>query len=581
MFTNQSICSALFSAERLSQELPAFVLSDRSTLSYRSTAFAVQRLAERLRACGVRAGMRVAFLAPRGPLGVVGFLAISEVATCCPLNPRLKPQELAGVLSSMDISVLVHTGLDTVVRVTAEGAGVSVLAINGAFESLSVAQNPPIKAFAPFNGTYPAMLMATSGTTSQPKLVPLFHQQILSAAGAIGEAFNLGRDDLCLNPMPLHHVHGLISAALSSLLAGSPVHCSDGFSPAGFNTLFTELKPTWFTGSPAMHLALREYYEVGTAHADNERLRFFRSSSAPLPPSAIEALETIFSAPLIETYGLTETASMICSNPLVPGVRKAGSVGVAFGADIKIVGPDGASLEAGGIGEIAIMGPSVIDTYLDGFASSSFADGWLLTGDIGRLDEDGYLYIVGRMKEVIKRGGHSVYPAEVDDALSALADVAEAVTFPVPHGSLGEDVVAAVVLRSGSAITSTAIREYVADKISTYKVPSLILIVPDIQKNETGKIVRRQVYEHLSTMLAPECIEPKNDTEQRLLDIWFSVLNRQDIGVTDNVFLHGGDPLKANQAVEKIASTGLCPLTLKDLLAAPTVREQAAKVGAQ
>lgn len=579
MFTNPSVCSALFSEERMTTDLPAFVLADQSAISYRAAAVAVCNLTEALKACGVSSGMRVAFMAPRGPLGVVGFLAIAQITTCCPLNPRLKPLELAATLSSLDISALILTETDDTVRSIAQELGIAVLIVSGALTTLTVFQEGKAsKPTAPSSQPVPAMLMATSGTTSKPKLVPLFHHQILSAARAIGGAFNLGPGDLCLNPMPLHHVHGLISAALSSLLAGSSVHCSEAFSPAGFDAEFSLLKPTWFTASPAMHLALREYYESGQARPDNSQLRFFRSSSAPLPPSAIGALESIFAAPLIETYGLTETASMICSNPLPPDVRKVGSVGVAVGSEIKIVGANGATLPTGEVGEIAVKGPSVIAEYAEGASSTSFIDGWLLTGDLGRLDEDGYLFIVGRLKEVIKRGGLSVYPAEVDDVLCALADVTEAVTFAMAHGSLGEDVVAAVVIRQDSSLSAAAIREHVAARLSTYKVPSVILIVPAIPKNETGKVVRRQVYEHFSNLLVPAGVQPQTLTEQALLDVWRTVLNRRDIGVTDNVFLHGADPLKANRALERITSTGKPSLTLKELLAAPTVREQAAMV---
>jgi acyl-CoA synthetase (AMP-forming)/AMP-acid ligase II len=326
-----------------------------------------------------------------------------------------------------------------------------------------------------------------------------------------------------------------------------------------------------------MHLALREHYEHEGTRPPPGRLRFFRSSSAPLPPSAITALETLFEAPLIETYGLTETASMVCANPLPRAPRKPGSVGIAVWSEIRVVRPAGEDCGPDEVGEIAIRGPSVITAYADNAAADSFLDGWLLTGDIGRLDADGYLFIVGRAKEVIKRGGLSVYPAEVDDALSAIPAVAEAVTFAVPHPTLGEDVVAAVVGRAGVAVDGTALRAEVAHRLSTYKVPSVILVVPSIPKNETGKIVRRQVASALAEALAPQGEPPAGEIERLLLATWRAVLGRDDIGVTDNVFLHGADPLRGARAAERIAASGVWAPMLKDLLAAPTVREQAAR----
>jgi len=324
-----------------------------------------------------------------------------------------------------------------------------------------------------------------------------------------------------------------------------------------------------------MHLALREHYEHAGTRPSPGRLRFFRSSSAPLPPSAIVALEALFEAPLIETYGLTETASMVCTNPLPPAARKQGSVGIAFGSEIRVVRKEGTACGPAEIGEIAIRGPSTITAYADNAAADSFLDGWLLTGDIGRLDEDGYLFIVGRAKEVIKRGGLSVYPAEVDDALAGVPAVAEAVTFAVPHPTLGEDVVAAVVVRAGATIDAAALRAEVARRLSTYKVPSVILIVPAIPKNETGKIVRRQVAAELAGALAPQGMPPSGEMERALLATWCEVLGRDDIGVTDNLFLHGADPLRAGRAADRIAASGVWAPTLKDLLGAPTVREQA------
>ena len=571
-----TVASAIFTAERRASGLPAFLDARGAVLAFEEAATITESIAAGLIARG-GAGARIAFTAPRGPLGVLGFLGASEVGTCCPLNPRMRPEELAASVRSMRVTTLLDGGVEPGAGRVARELGIPVLrvALDGSqltFEGPSGS----VPTEAPRD--LPAMLMATSGTTSAPKLVPLSHGNILAAAGAIGDAFGLGPADLCLDPMPLHHVHGLISAALSSLLAGSAVCCMDGFDPAGFDAAFATLRPTWFTASPAMHLALREFHEHAGTRPASGRLRFFRSSSAPLPPSAIAALEALFQAPLIETYGLTETASMVCSNPLPPAVRKPGSVGVAFGSEIQVVDASGAACEADGIGEIAIRGPSVIGTYVDGAAADSFRDGWLLTGDIGRMDADGYLFIVGRAKEVIKRGGLSVYPAEVDDALAADPAVAEAVTFAVPHPTLGEDVVAAVVARTGTAPDAAALRNGVAARLSTYKVPSVVLLVPAIPKNETGKVVRKQVAAALAGALAPRCVGPAGPVEEAMLATWRRVLGREDIGVTDNLFLFGADPLRAGRAAEMMAAPAP---TLKQMLTAPTVREQATLMAAR
>ena len=572
-----TVAAAIFDASRCPAAAPAFLLADGSAISFAEAASHVARLARHLRRIGVQSSSRIAFAVPRGPLGVIGFLAASSVGVCCPFNPRLKADEWAAACANMGVTFVLDGLEGPAAALAAKALGLPSATVSLHGHDLVVAGEPCGPSAPAVSPGEIALLVQTSGTTSRPKLVALSHANVLAATGAIGGAFGLAPGELCLNPMPLHHVHGLLSAAIASLLAGSAVHCAEGFAPAAFETLYRDLAPTWFTASPAMHLALRDHFEHAGTRPAPGRLRFFRSSSAPLPAAAIGALEALFDAPLIETYGLSETASMICSNPLPPAERKRGSVGFAFGAEIRIVDATGATCPPDVEGEIAVRGPSVITAYLDNAAPGSFAAGWLLTGDVGRLDADGYLTIVGRTKELIKRGGLSVYPSEVDEALAALPTVAEAVTFAVPHPTLGEDVVSAVVLRPGATQSGAALRAELSGRLSTYKIPSLVLVTPGFRRNETGKIVRRDVAAALEDRLQPQGLPPANEAERALLRVWRGVLGRDDIGVTDNLFLLGGDPLRAERAAALIAADGIWRPTLKDLLAAPTVREQAAR----
>src|SRR5262249_37495252 len=183
------------------------------------------------------------------------------------------------------------------------------------------------------SGEAPAVLMRTSGTTAQPKLVGLTHANVLAATDTMRVAFELTESDVCIMPMPLHHVHGLIAAALSALSAGSSIHCCETFSPRSFDQALRDYAPTWLTAAPALHIAMNDYYAGQNSTPIIRTLRCFRSSSAPLPPASIARLEELYAAPLLETYGLTETASTLCSNRLPPGKRKPGSVGQAISAD--------------------------------------------------------------------------------------------------------------------------------------------------------------------------------------------------------------------------------------------------------
>ncbi len=577
----ETIASAIFSADKLGSRLVAFEAADGTAVSYQESLQATGKLIVSLRKLGLTSADRVAFMAPRGPLGVIGFLAISSVAMCCPLNPRLKADELDATIDSMQVTALVDVGANAVAQRVAEGRGLPTLNLAAQTSGLEVDGAPlrarPILSSDLADAPEVALIMQTSGTTSKPKLVALTHKNILSAAGAIRDAFSLNEADSCLNPMPLHHVHGLISASISSLLSGSRVICTDNFSTAEFERILQSRRPSWFTASPAMHLATLEHYKNTGRAPPRGCLRFFRSSSAPLPASAIGELERLFDAPLVETYGLTETASMICSNPLPPGIRKLGSVGIAFGADIRIGDESGDTLPAHGNGEILVRGPSVITHYgvSDTPVPKTFFSDWLRTGDVGYMDEDGYLFIVGRTKELIKRGGLSIYPAEVDNALTSHPGVAEAISFSIPHPTLGEELVAAVVARAHASPTDAELRAHIARQLSTYKVPARVLVIAAIPKNETGKILRREMAASLAEHFRPQNVAPRSALEVTLLKVWNRVIDRGDFGVTDNVFLLGADPLRAELCAEILKSAHHLAVSTREIMANPTIEQQA------
>jgi acyl-CoA synthetase (AMP-forming)/AMP-acid ligase II len=583
--SSPTIASAIFAADRLARNLVAFETSDGTPLSYRECLLATERLVRGLRELGINSADRVAFMAPRGAVGVIGFIVISSVAICCPLNPRLRAEELEAAIQSMQITAVVDAGSNAVVQQAAARHALPVLSLTagggGALDIGVVSQRARTAAGSGSADTPEvALMMQTSGTTSKPKLVALTHGNVLSAAGAIRSAFRLNEADICLNPMPLHHVHGLISAGIASLLSGSRVICTDNFSATGFERILAERRPSWFTASPAMHLATLEHFKNAGRTPLGGHLRFFRSSSAPLPASAIGELERLFEAPLVETYGLTETASMICSNPLPPGVRKPGSVGIAFGAEIRVADENGKDRPAHQNGEILVRGPSVIKRYgvtADLMPEAFFGD-WLRTGDLGYLDDDGYLFIVGRTKELIKRGGLSIYPAEIDNVLTSHPDVAEAVTFSIPHPTLGEELVAAVVPRANTAPTDAQLRAHIAGQLSAYKVPARVLVIETIPKNDTGKIIRREMAVNLAEHFRPGNVVPQSVVESTLLEVWKSVIGREDFGVTDNVFLLGADPLRAERCSELLRSAHRKNVSAREIMANPTIREQAALI---
>ncbi|HEY2111417.1 MAG TPA: AMP-binding protein, partial [Dongiaceae bacterium] len=250
--------------------------------------------------------------------------------------------------------------------------------------------------------------------------------------------------------------------------------------------------PTWYTAVPTMHQTLLDLAPRNAAIIARARLRFIRSSSASLPPQVMQALETAFGCPVIESYGMTEAAHQMASNPLPPAPRKPGTVGIGAGPEVAIQAPDGSRLPRGQAGEIVIRGENVTRGYANNPSANAeaYRNGWFRTGDLGFLDPEGYLTISGRLKEIINRGGEKITPREIDEVLMDHPAIAQALAFAMPHDKLGEEVAAAVVLREGESATERELRDFVAGRLADFKVPRRIVVLPEIPKGPTGKLQR-------------------------------------------------------------------------------------------
>jgi acyl-CoA synthetase (AMP-forming)/AMP-acid ligase II len=337
-----------------------------------------------------------------------------------------------------------------------------------------------------------ALVLHTSGTTSRPKIVPLSQANVTASARHIAATLATVPSDVCLNIMPLFHIHGLIAAVLSTLGAGASVSCTPGFNALKFFGWLADVNPTWYTAVPTMHQAILSRASRNQEIIDKCRLRLIRSSSASLPPQVMAELEEVFKAPVIESYGMTEAAHQMASNPLPPRARKAGSVGIAAGPEVAIMSEDGDLLPQGEIGEIVIRGPNVTKGYENNPDANlkGFANGWFRTGDQGMIDADGYLSLTGRLKELINRGGEKISPLEVDAILMDHPAVGQCVAFAIPHDKLGEEVGAAIVLREGQSVTERELRDFAAVRLADFKVPKKIVFLDEIPKGATGKLQR-------------------------------------------------------------------------------------------
>jgi acyl-CoA synthetase (AMP-forming)/AMP-acid ligase II len=470
-------------------------------LRYRDLTALARRTVETLNALGIGRDDRVAIVLPSGPEMASAFVCIGAGATTAPLNPAYRAEELEFYLTDLRAKALVvEAGFESLARAVAKRLGVPIVELHperaegaGSFVLTPLERMGGALARGGFSsGEDVALVLHTSGTTSRPKLVPLQGKNLLATARHIVETLSLRPDDVCLNIMPLFHIHGLMAATLSSLAAGAQVSCSSGFNALKFFAWLDEVKPTWYTAVPTMHQAILARADRNAEIVARSRLRFIRSSSASLPPQVMAELEKTFRAPVIESYGMTEAAHQMASNPLPPRPRKPGSVGVAAGPEIAIMDEAGDLLRPGDVGEVVIRGPNVTSGYEANpdANAEAYTNGWFRTGDQGVLDAEGYLRLTGRLKELINRGGEKISPLEVDEVLMDHPAVQQVVTFGIPHDKLGEEVAAAVVLREGMAATDRELRDFVASRLADFKVPRKIVILPEIPKGATGKLQR-------------------------------------------------------------------------------------------
>jgi acyl-CoA synthetase (AMP-forming)/AMP-acid ligase II len=459
-----------------------------------------------LRQAGIARRDRVAIVLPNGPAMASAFVSVATAATTAPLNPAYRPDEFEFYLSDLKADALIVAEDDETPAVAvARKLGIAVLNLTappdapaGVF-TLSGETVRPASADGPTGRDDIALILHTSGTTSRPKIVPLSHANVCASAFNIARTLSLSPRDRCLNVMPLFHIHGLIAALLATLSAGGSVHCAPGFNALRFFSWIETVEPTWYTAVPTMHQAILARADRNQDVIRRHRLRFIRSSSAPLPPQVMTALESVFDAPVIEAYGMTEAAHQMASNPLPPRPRKPGTVGLAAGPEVAIMDETGRLLDQGRTGEVVIRGDNVTPGYESNPEANrgAFTEGWFRTGDQGYLDADGYLTITGRLKEIINRGGEKVSPREVDEVLMDHPAVDLAVTFALPHDKLGEDVAAAVVLKEGARVDEAELRAFAGARLAAFKVPRTVVLLDEIPKGPTGKLQRIGLAEKL------------------------------------------------------------------------------------
>ncbi len=461
----------------------------------------VDALAAKLSQLGLGQGHRIAMALPNGLEVIASFLAASTLGTAAPLNPAYTRDEFKFYLEDTSARALVLPPKEA--DEARAAAGDDVLIIEAELDSDGRVQfSSERNAGAGRAHDYPnandtALILHTSGTTSRPKRVPLSHANLMTSARNVADTYELTPDDVSLCVMPLFHVHGLVASTLATLSTGGTIVVPPKFNPLSFWPTVREHRVTWYSAVPTIHQVLLSRAR-GTRPSGSEQLRFIRSSSAALAPQTMADIEERFGVPILEAYGMTEAAHQMASNPLPPGARKAGSVGRGTAVEIAILDKAGEILPQGETGEVSIKGANVFGGY-EGNAEAnaeSFSNGWFRTGDQGYLDGEGYLTLVGRIKELINRGGEKISPREIDEALLTHPAVAEAVCFGIADRVYGEEVAAAVVLKSSA--TEAELTAHCRSSLADFKCPKTIYIVEAIPRTATGKIQRRVVAAEIS-----------------------------------------------------------------------------------
>jgi acyl-CoA synthetase (AMP-forming)/AMP-acid ligase II len=483
--------------QRADRQRTAVILSeDGHTTSYASLAEQIESLAVLLSQSGLQPGDPVGIVLVNGLEYLVSFLAVTRARLiAAPLNPTYKPDEFRFYLEDAGAKAVIGPAeahaVDDVVRGlglplwrAARGADGRVR-LNGAglaTESQRSADTP--------RPDDVALFLHTSGTTSRPKGVPLTHANLCASISNIAGPYRLTAADTGLLVMPLFHVHGLMGATLSTFFAGGGLVVPSRFSAATFWPAAQQHKVTWYSAVPTIHQIL-----VSRADADGapkqSGFRFIRSCSAALAPATLAQLEDRFGAPVLEAYAMTEASHQMTSNPLPPLAHKPGSVGRGTNVDVAIMDDVGNLLKVGESGEVVIRGPNVTRGYHNNPEANkaAFTSGWFRTGDRGVLDDEGYLRLIGRIKELINRGGEKISPLEVDAALLTHPAVAEAASFAAPDPKYGEEVHAVVVPKAD--VTSEALQAHCRSRLADFKVPKVIHIVKELPKGPTGKVQRR------------------------------------------------------------------------------------------
>jgi acyl-CoA synthetase (AMP-forming)/AMP-acid ligase II/acyl carrier protein len=554
-------------------------------LTYGSLGRQLEATARALADAGYGRRSRIGIALPEGPEFAVAVLAVTCAATCVPLNQRLEQGELVKLLTAMRVEALiVAEGADSPAVAAARRAEVALLRLRsepnagaGGFLLLAEHQRESVLLDVPASDDV-AIVGHTSGTTATPKIVPYEQWRLAQAARNRVDRGELSANDRIMLLTPLYSLGTIRRSLLPPLLVGGSIVCPVALEAKALVDVLEDFAPTQCLASPAMLMALLDEFERRSPRPQHS-LRLIYSSYSELPADVQVRLQSVFGVPVVRTYGMTETGN-IAQTPLSPVQAPAGSVGRAGIAEIAIADATGRFLGSDENGEILVRGPEVFSGYEndDEANRNAFRAGWFRTGDLGRVDRDGFVYLEGRLKDVINRGGAKISPREVEDVLGRHPGVREAAVFPVPHPTLGEAVAAAVVLRRPASVSPSELRRHAREQLAAFKVPSRVIEVDYLPRGPLGKVNRTELAKMAEVRGSERLVPPQPGEEAEIARIFAEVLEVPVVGRQDSFFDLGGDSLRGVRVVVRVEETFGVAVTLDLLYDHPTVAAFAGEI---
>lgn len=475
------------------------------TLTYAGLQRESHSLTHHLLGLGLRKGDTVSFMLHNGYQAarlLIGAMYGGFVVQ--PINLLAQRSQLAYVLEHSDTRVVFvgHEYRDRLAEALAPiDRPIHVVPIDVDADRMFAEEFPTANALPEVDEDDAALLMYTSGTTGMPKGCLLSHRNCVAGGEFTSRAHCLNESDRVLCALPLYHINGQIVTAVAPLVHGGSVVMPHRFSASSFWRLVSDYRCTWINVVPTIIAYLLNGADPRASGLAIEQVRFCRSASAPLPPEQHRAFERRFGIGIIETFGMTETAAPCFTNPYEPEQRKIGSPGRAFGNEAKVIDPaSGEARPLGQSGEIMVRGDNVMKGYYkdaENTARTLQADGWMHTGDLGFIDADGFVFVTGRIKELIIKGGENIAPREIDEALLEHPAVLEAAAVGVPDAHYGQDIAAAVVLKPGFACTAEELKAFCERELGRYKTPRTVLLLHELPKGPSGKVQRLKLLELL------------------------------------------------------------------------------------